>query len=290
MAPVMTLRTLQAAPLRTLMEVMSQVVDDVNIEFSEDGATMCTLDTAHVSLVYAEIMRAGLEVYECVRPVTLGISTSSLAKALKGTNVGDQLLLVYDDDSPDRLLVCVENAKRKACHEFCMFLRDIDTERMQVPTINYPLCVRLSPTEFSKMIKDASGFGQEVTIKYDSGADFVRLDTQGDAGVMTAKIFRQTDEEECEEPPRKKARTDVKDTQVSKKDVKDTGTGFDTDGQNVCEAFSLSYLMSFTKAANLTQQVLLYLAPSLPIQLLFSLENIISLRTFIAPKVDDDAG
>ena len=59
--------------------------------------------------------------------------------------------------------------------------------------------------------------------------------------------------------------------------------------ETVCLSFALRYLNLFNKAASLSNQVVLYLSPETPLCVDYKIENLGSLKFYLAPKISDEA-
>ena len=49
---VLTLKTVQIAPFRTLMTALKDILIETNIEFSKEGIKICSMDKTHTILIH----------------------------------------------------------------------------------------------------------------------------------------------------------------------------------------------------------------------------------------------
>lgn len=61
-------------------------------------------------------------------------------------------------------------------------------------------------------------------------------------------------------------------------------------GENVRQAFALSYLLRFTKATPLSRNVTIRMSEDVPVVVEYQLEGIGSLSFYLAPKIEDADG
>jgi proliferating cell nuclear antigen len=61
----MHFRTIQASALKTVFEVLKDIINDVNVYFNSSGIHILTLDTARVTLVHMTLVAENFEEYEC---------------------------------------------------------------------------------------------------------------------------------------------------------------------------------------------------------------------------------
>ena len=60
----MHFRTIQASAVKSVFEVLKDIINDVNVYFTEKGIHILTLDTARVTLVHMDLGAENYEEYE----------------------------------------------------------------------------------------------------------------------------------------------------------------------------------------------------------------------------------
>ena len=87
----MHLKTIQASALKSVFEVLKDIINDVNVYFTRNGIHILTLDTARVTLVHMNLAAENFEEYECATDVSAGLNMSNVYKLLKSVSSQDTL-------------------------------------------------------------------------------------------------------------------------------------------------------------------------------------------------------
>ena len=96
---------------KSIIEAIKDLVQDCNLDVSEEEMAIQSMDSAHVSLVAIRLSSAGFETYRCDRPNSLGINTGNMAKILKMLGKDDSITFKAEDDKPDTLTMLFEGGK-----------------------------------------------------------------------------------------------------------------------------------------------------------------------------------
>ena len=62
---VLTIKTVQIAPFRTLMTALKDILLETNITFEPDGMRIINMDKSHTILVHLFLAAQNFEFYEC---------------------------------------------------------------------------------------------------------------------------------------------------------------------------------------------------------------------------------
>lgn len=246
-----------ATLLKRILDAIKDLVQDVNLLCTEDGIELQAMDAAHVALVNFTILADACTLYSCSKPITMGINVTNLAKIIKCSEPTDSVLLKHSPGS-DTLEITFEssNGSRKA--EYGMKLMDIDSEHMEIPDVAYECSVKLPSSEFSRIIRDMATFGDTVTLSVKE-EEFV-VTTKGDMGIATVsvkqdKVAKPSTEIECSK------RTKL--------------------------MFALNYLVAFTKAQNISDQVQIFMSEKIPVYVSYDMGDKGSVGYYLAPKLDE---
>lgn len=139
---------------------------------------------------------------------------------------------------------------------------DIDTEQLAIPDTPYNATVQMPATEFQRIVRDLQVLGDACTISVNK--EGVRFSVNGTIGsgniLLRANSAVEKDEDavniEMEEP--------------------------------VELNFALRYLNFFTKATSLSKTVILSMSPGVPIMVEYPIDEVGSMKFYLAPKIDDD--
>ncbi|CDS82000.1 probable proliferating cell nuclear antigen [Sporisorium scitamineum] len=283
-------RLREAVLLKKVLDAVRELITDANFECSEDGIRLQAMDNSHVALSAIELRTDCFEEFRCDRPMSIGVSLSSLGKILKGANNDDVLSLKKSDDG-DTLQMTFESPKSDRVGEFEMKLMDIDSEHLGIPDTQYDAVVKMSSGEFGRICRDLANIGESVKIEVSK--EGVSFSAEGEIGAarMTLKQGSGTavladddgdDDDEDAKPAKKKRKQDAGSSssggQVPVKIEMQ---------QAVNLTFSLKYLSNFAKAAPLADEVQLHMSNEVPLLCEFGFENGY-VRFYLAPKLSED--
>ena len=113
----MYLKTIQAAAIKTLFEVLKDIINDVNVIFERDGVYMKTLDTAHVTFISMQLHGDNLEKYECSSRTLAGLNLLNTFKIMKTITNNDTLTLEINDKQ-ELMDIKIENENKKTTTTF----------------------------------------------------------------------------------------------------------------------------------------------------------------------------
>ena len=68
---VLTIKTVQIAPFRTLMTALKDILLETNITFQKDGIRIINMDKSHTILAHLFLRAENFELYECKQELSL---------------------------------------------------------------------------------------------------------------------------------------------------------------------------------------------------------------------------
>ena len=248
--------------LKKILDALRDLVEEANIDANETGLSLQAMDTAHVALVSMNLDKNSFEKYNCTNPTTLGVNLGSIQKILKCGDSSDILTLQTTEDNSG-LRFKFENQTNERFLEFQMSLMDIDSEHLSIEDSEPDASIELSCSEFTKICKDLTQFGDTVKISVDSKCVTFAVNGSNTDAHFTYANFESAGKD---------------GSQVSI-----------TCTEQIELSFALRYLNFFTKAAPLSENVKLCLSKERPFLVQFDLDDDAgSIKYYLAPKVDDD--
>ncbi|KAI8138094.1 proliferating cell nuclear antigen [Fennellomyces sp. T-0311] len=254
-------RLQQAKVFKTILEAIKELVSECNFDCNDGGISLQAMDNSHVALVAMTLRSDGFDPYRCDRSLPLGVNLTSLSKILKCAR-NDDILTIKADDNGDVLSLVFESKDSDKLSEYDLKLMDIDSEHLGIPETTYDAVVTMSSERFQEIVRDLQVIGDAVTIECNK--DGIRFGNDGE--VAKASITM-------------KAGTMI--------DNEDEATVVDLQ-QSVSMAFSIKYLVNFTKATPLSSRVSLSMSNDVPLLVEYKLENIGFVRYYLAPKIGDE--
>jgi proliferating cell nuclear antigen len=247
----MHFRTIQAAALKSVFEVLKDIINDVNVYFSAKGIHVLTLDTARVTLVHMELGSENFEEYECPTNIVAGLNMANVYKLLKSVSGQDTLFVRIE--GRDYMEIYIENPEKKSSTNFKLKLLDINEDILEFPDIKMNVITTLPSVDFQRISRDMGNLSNEMDIIREGNK--LELSCKGDfADQKTVIEFPES--------------------------VKRTGS-----------TFSLKYINLFTKATNMCSSVQLMQDSeneNMPIIFRYTIANLGDLKFYLAPKIDSN--
>ena len=245
----MHFRTIQASAIKSVFEVLKDIINDVNVYFTPKGIHILTLDTARVTLVHMDLGAENFEEYECPTDIVAGLNMANVYKLLKSVSGQDTLFVRIE--GRDYMEIFIENPDKKSSTNFKLKLLDINEDILEFPDIHMNVVTTLPAVDFQRITRDMSNLATEMDIIRDGTT--LELSCRGDfADQKTVIEFPES--------------------------VKRTGS-----------TFSLKYINLFTKATNMCSSVQLLQDSeneNMPIIFRYTIANLGDLRFYLAPKIE----
>lgn len=246
----MYLKTIQAAAIKGIFEVLKDIINDVNVYFTPTGIKVLTLDTARVTLVHMFLAAENFEEYTCPSEIAAGLNMANTHKLLKSVGPSDTLSMSIKDT--DSLECVIENTAKKSKTSFKLKLLDINEDILEVPDICMNVITTMPSIDFQRVTRDMGNLANDMTITR-HGTKLV-LSCHGDFADQETVL------EFSEDVPSKTSAT-----------------------------YNLKYINLFTKATGLCSSVQLMQDSSdeqMPIVFRYGIANLGDVKFYLAPKMD----
>jgi len=254
-------RLIQGRILKQIIEAIKDLVQDTNIDCSDDEFQIMAMDSSHVSLVHVVLRSTGFDHYRCDRPVSLGINCGNMSKIMKCAGNDDVITVKAEDEGGSVLSLIFASPSQERIADFELKLMDIDSEQLAIPDTSYKCTIKMPSGEFQRIIRDMQILGDSLVIS--CSKEGVRFSVEGDMGKGNVLLRANP--------------SDKEDEQVI----------IDMD-EPVELTFALRYLNLFTKATGLGGSVVISMSPEVPVVVEYPIEEIGQIKYFLAPKIDED--
>lgn len=251
----------QGKIFKLIIESIKDLIQDANIDVTEDEISIQSMDSSHVALVAVTMAEANFDHYRCDRPISLGFNSANMAKILKCAGNDDLITLKAEDDG-DSLTLMFESPAQDRIADFELKLMDIDNEQLGIPDTPYKTTIKMPSGEFQRIIRDLQVLGDTCTISCTK--EGIRFSVSGDLG--TGNVLTRAN-----------SATDKEEDQVV------------IDMEEPVELnFALRYLNFFTKATPLSGSVIISMSPDVPIVIEYPIEESGHIKYYLAPKIDEE--
>jgi len=260
---VLTIKTVQIAPFRTLMTALKDILLETNITFEPDGMRIINMDKSHTILVHLFLAAQNFEFYECKKDkIIIGVNMFHLFKLIN-TIENDETLTIYIENSDyvdgivSYLSLKYENGEIKQCKTQKLRLIEPDPEELQYPDVNFSSIINLPSSDFQKIIRDLSCISEKLEIK----------------SVGNELIFKCSGQFASAEIHRAESDGDNKSMSFTLKQ----------DSSKIIQGeFSLKNLGYFIKCTNLCQQIEIYLENDLPLVVKYNVASLGEIKLCLA--------
>jgi proliferating cell nuclear antigen len=253
------IRTVQAAVLKTLVECLKELLTDSEIQISQEGVKLVTMDSAHVILVHAKLDADRFEHFYCECPRKIGLNLIHLHKIIRTVGGNDTVTLFVKKNDQNFLGIEVQSRERKACTTYKLQLLDLDEMRVDIPNSLMTSAISMPSSDFQKLCRDAHALADAVELKVVDRT--LVLSARGDF-CSQETVLHNSD-------------TVTIDHDASESEI-------------VQGVFSLKHLCLFTKATNLSKTVDVYLKNDFPVVVAYHIATLGTLKLALCPKRVDE--
>ena len=258
---ILTIKTVQISPFRTLMTALKDILLETNITFQSDGIRIINMDKSHTVLVHMHLHSQNFEFFECKKEkVIIGVNMFHLFKLINSIDNDDTLTMyIENDDYTDgvvsHLALKFENGEIKQCKTQKLRLIEPDPEDLVYPDVKFSSIINLPSSDFQKIIRDLAVISEKLEIKSVGNELIFKCSGQ----FASAEIHR--------------AESDGSMGFILKQDSSKIIQG----------EFSLKNLGYFIKCTNLCSQIEVYLENNLPLVVKYDVASLGHIRLCLAP-------
>lgn len=268
-ANVFELRTVQGGCMRSLIEVLKEILTDINILVQapnketdfKGGLRLMTMDSSNVALVHLQLDGDKFEMFHCEKNLVLGVNMMCLYRLTKSIGNNDVLSLFVAKNNSNALGVKIVNTDKKTSTTFYLRLLDVDDVQIRVPEVDLTNVIYMSSVDFQQLVRNMSGIANSVDISVEGGT--MTLSCEGDFASQKTEITTEDEGDAMQN-----AETHAASGLLKGK-------------------FSLRFLASFAKATSLCSLVEMYMRESYPLILLYRVANLGRLRFALAPQIEE---
>lgn len=236
------------ATLKKIIDAIKDLCKETNIEIdAETGLIIKSMDSSHVSLIKLDLKDA-FSKFEVEKPSTISLNLESLSKILKVCD-NDATLSLTLSRSKLHLEASADNRNTK----FALHLMDIEMESMDVPEMDFPIKITMPSTEYTRLCRDFSQFGDTLTLAVKD--DCIEFSIEGDCGNGSVTLY-----------PSDKILIEF--------------------GMCIELSLAVKYLLLFSKAAPISDIVTIELGENLPVKITFPISAKDKIAYFLAPKCE----
>jgi proliferating cell nuclear antigen PCNA len=231
--------------------VYELVKEETSVQLSNDGIMITAMDPAQVSMVIFRLLTPAFEAYKLDKEGVIGIDMERLNQVLKQVNSADSLTIKVDDS------MMKIKCKSRSTRTFSIPLMELNEELKKPPTLEFTTRAVISSDVLNQAIEDSSVVADSLIIDADN--KLIQFLASGDLGKVETKL--QSEDEAVKE-------LNVKEKSRSR--------------------YAVDYLKKIMKGAKLTPDIQLNFRTDYPLQVDFSLQDLVRLSFVLAPRVETE--
>ncbi|KAK8843858.1 proliferating cell nuclear antigen [Tritrichomonas musculus] len=240
---------------KKILDTISILVEDVNLQCNEKGIFIQGLDPSKVSMFKLILKSSFFETYECNSNVMLGVNIPTILQIMKHLDEKKSFTL-KTNKKLTKLKFQINNSGYSL--NFTTSLKKLNKDGTIIPKILASATIKITTKSFTKLIDELNQKGDKVNITVCTNHIFLSTDKCPNTAINL----------DCQYP------NDV-NIQVNEK------MSFDI-------TFSLRFLKIFSKASNLTKNVIIEITKDFPISIFFYFpKNLGLIEYHLAPMVTD---
>ena len=146
---VLTIKTVQIAPMRTLLTALKDILLESNITFCPDGIRIINMDKSHTMLAHMLLAAENFEEYDCQKEkIIIGVNMFHLFKLVNTIDNDDTLTIYIENKDYNEGIVSFlglkfENCDIKQCKTQKLRLIEPDSEDLVEPDVTFSSVINL---------------------------------------------------------------------------------------------------------------------------------------------------
>ena len=230
------------------ISLLSELVLEVKAKIKKQSLEITAIDPANVALVFLRIPSKVFSQYDIDKEQELGLNLEDLKQVLRRAAPSSSLIIERQDNTI-RLKI-----REKSKRAFSLALINVETEEKEIPQLNFQSKIELDSGSFAEAINDASIVADSCSLS--ASENLFLIEAKGT--LNSARTEFNTDE----------IKIDAKENTKSK--------------------YSLDYLVKFSKAAKLAENMAVNFSTDYPARFDFKNKEGIELSFILAPRVEEE--
>lgn len=249
-------KTVQSTAIRALFETLKEVLYDVNISWTGEGAKLLTMDGAKCACVFMKLAAESFDEYSVQGTVTTGLNMAIMFRLLKACGRDDTVTLFVGKSDPYKLGLSIHNSDKNSQTTYYINLLDCDAESLELPDMSFESIITLPSAYFQKLTRDMSNLSDTITIT--SHGSTLLLACKG-THVSQETLIGETD-----------------NCMIVENNTTEVISGI----------YPLRYVSLFSKASSMASTIQLFMKRGLPLILQYQCASLGILQFCVAEKIE----
>lgn len=265
------IKTIKSIIIKNLFETIKPYIKETNMIISNEGIKIMALDTSKISLTHIKLDAENFEVFNCKKPMIIGIDTVVFFKTIKSANRRETFTLYMNANDEDKLVIELSDPYIGEIRSFKIPILDLNDDKINISPLIYDYKINIPSTQFQQIIKNIHLLeGKIVEIK-SIGKQLIFKCVDGVAEITTAIS-------EIDQDLNKKQKALLQQNGEDIRSVK-----FEKTNNNIVQGtFKMTHLMYFIKASHLCENMNIRLSNDKPLHLEYFIASLGTLSFLLA--------
>lgn len=181
----MKLKMENSSVWKNCIGAVSNLVEEVDLEFTEKGVEMRAMDPSHVALSEFKLSVDAFEEYDLEESQKLGVDLGEMDRFLSRAKKNDELTMSFDEEE-SRLKL---RFRGKSTRRFSLPLLEVEEEELPQPDLDFTAFAKISAGTVSDGLKDAALVGDNV--RFEFLEDKFLMGIESDTGSVEMELSKE---------------------------------------------------------------------------------------------------
>ena len=247
----------------TLWDILSSIVDDLNIEFRKNEIYIQTMDSGRISLFELVLKDDWFEKYEVTDTVVLGIKLSIINKILNCRHSTQSINIQYSADNEDKIDISLIDGTKGSFNKYYQTnVYDFDVELLNIPEVEADAEFTINSITLFKLFDQLKHFGDNITLECNQSS--IQIETIESEDFTEMKVEIPED--------------DIVEYSV----VEDETIKVEYAISPICKALNIARL---SKDHTISDNFTIHVSKESPVMIEFNLFGESNIKFWIAPKI-----
>lgn len=249
-----------------LLEIISNIIDELSIEFQEDKLYIQTMDSSRISLFELKLTKEWFDVYDVTENSVIGVKLSIINKIINCRDSSQSIEIKFtgsDCDKIDISLINGTNGNYDKFYKTSVYM--FETEQLNIPEIDADSEFTINSITLYKLFEQLRQFGENIKINCTNECISICTNEGEDFTGMNVKIPEE----------------DIIEYSV----IENEDVIVEYNIIPMCKAFSIARL---SKAKDISDSFTIHLSREAPIMIVFNMFTSSSIKFWVAPKISMD--
>jgi proliferating cell nuclear antigen PCNA len=296
---ILEVMTAHTTPFKILIEVLKEILQEINIEFTnvpkksddpdnnntnnntgedtklekDDGSTVkndngmriLAVDTTKTVLINMKLEAKNFSNFKCVKnKLVIGVNLAYFYKLIKSMDKDDNLTLLMDSNEQNYLKIKIENPDVGKDTVSKLKLMDLTNPSIKIPNISFDAKIIMNSNEFHKICRDMHNIAEYVEIQCLKNK--IIFTCKGDYGERTT-TYRSGENDDGDG-------VTIRHTDTNKAPI-------------IQGIYELKNLVLFSKCASLCNDIEIYMKNSFPLAIRYTVATLGKILLCLTPINDD---